>query len=363
MASPLVLDTNILLECGRGNKPVAKSLIRFLVRGEMVYIAKAAFEELVTRNTQGAQYKKILADLGISVAPAGSMASRVDAYDRNVTMPPPPRGTPGGPIDGMRDKDDATQPGDIFVVAQAQALNARLWTLDDKVIKRAPQFGVTLVPECALALQPGPNDAVTARRLLMGYKALAALADFRDRLKNQLDLYSGEHKALSDLTNNSFAGFWANRLFNKADLPLLMIWDSADLRIAAADRALKKEDVATAAKELIKARSDYLAALKKYMTWKNGIESAGTQAQVAIGLTAATLVVAAVAAYAAAPAAAVATGDTAAAATQTVARISSVIAKADYVIVTAEAASLEAEMIAEAEFDLAMQELTMMPPL
>jgi hypothetical protein len=33
------------------------------------------------------------------------------------------------------------------------------------------------------------------------------------------------------------------------------------------------------------------------------------------------------------------------------------------VIATADAASLEAEMIAEAEFDLAMGELTMMPPL
>jgi hypothetical protein len=363
VAAPIVLDTNILLECGRGNKPVAKALVRYLLKGDKVYIAQAAYDELVTRNSLGAQYKQLLDDLGIAVAPEGNMEPRVEMYSRNITVKPPTKGKPGGPIDGTRTQDDATKPGDIFVVAQARAINGRLWTLDEKIVNRAPQFGATLVPECTLAKKPSPtNDPAVARQLLFGYKALAALDDYRMRLEKQLDLYSGEHRMLSDQATNSFVGYWVNHAFN-TDPPPLMIWDNASLRLDAAGRALKKEDVAEASKQLLMARSFYLAALKRYMTWKEGIDPAGTRAQVAIGITAATAILAAVGAYAAAPAAAAGSAaDATAAATQTVTRIACVVEKADAVIRIADAASLETEILAESELELAMEELAHLPP-
>ena len=63
-------------------------------------------------------------------------------------------------------KDDPTKPGDVFVVAQAKALNARLWTFDAKMRNAAPVRGVTLAPECGIGDLSGPEDVALGRKLL-----------------------------------------------------------------------------------------------------------------------------------------------------------------------------------------------------
>jgi predicted nucleic acid-binding protein len=50
MAEPIILiDTNILKDISRGNKPMADALNRYVRSGTPVYIARAAYKELITR--------------------------------------------------------------------------------------------------------------------------------------------------------------------------------------------------------------------------------------------------------------------------------------------------------------------------
>ena len=54
----------------------------------------------------------------------------------------------------------------MLLWAPAKAINAKLWTLDEKLSKRAPQFGVQLAPECNLKGVSGPEDPDAGRQLL-----------------------------------------------------------------------------------------------------------------------------------------------------------------------------------------------------
>jgi predicted nucleic acid-binding protein len=163
----ILLDTNILPHIARGNQQVAEALKRYLKSGTQVYIAKAAYEELVTRapNAQmSGQYREMLADLRIGVAEPGKMANRIKVIADNIDLVPA-EGAPGQMREYDR-KNDPAKPGDAFVAAQAKATNAKLWTLDERFAKRVSQFGVQLAPECDIKGLPGDELPDRARQLL-----------------------------------------------------------------------------------------------------------------------------------------------------------------------------------------------------
>jgi ribonuclease len=199
-------------------------------------------------------------------------------------------------------------------------------------------------------------------------ETLAKLDDYRQRLQNQVNQSSVEDKAQQAILTNTdslagaavgFAGFVTNSLFN-TPIPDLVIWNNAQARLDSALKAIQNRNVKTATKQLFFARAHYLAALRKFETWKGGIEAAGMKMQVAIGVTAVVLIGAAVGAFAATAVAA----DNAAIATaaeQTVVRVAATVQRADVVIRIAEATSLEQEAAAERELELAMEEFMRLP--
>ena len=180
MSEPLILDTNILADVSRGNTLVADALNRYIRSGTTVYISRAAYDELVTRapNAQmSGQYREMLSDLRIQIAPSGPMATRVGVYSDNIQINPAP-GQPGQIREYDR-KNDPTKPGDVFVAAQAKAIDARLWTLDTDIIKRAPQLGVKLAPECATIRGINGTESPDAGRQLLGLNPKAIGVDGR----------------------------------------------------------------------------------------------------------------------------------------------------------------------------------------
>lgn len=167
MAEPIVLDTNVLADISRGHKDAADALRNYINTGRRVYISRAAYEELVTRAPNpflGGHYREMLNDLHIDIAPSGAMKPRVNVYTANIQHDPAP-GQPGQLQEYDR-KDDPTKPGDVFVAAQTKAINGQVWTHDEKFIKRAPQFGIKLAPECNLGGRSGTEDPVRGRELL-----------------------------------------------------------------------------------------------------------------------------------------------------------------------------------------------------
>jgi hypothetical protein len=178
-------------------------------------------------------------------------------------------------------------------------------------------------------------------------EALKQLTENYERLKSLYELYSTEHQVQLNLSNESFAGFVTNAVFN-SDKPQTVIWNNAFARLLAVKRHLKNRDVAKATAEMMIARLWYLYAMNKYSVWKDGIEGAGKKMQIAIGVTAALIVVAAGVAYLATPAAAgaAATGTTSAtAAQQTLARIAASCTEAERVFRIADAATKEAQIL------------------
>jgi predicted nucleic acid-binding protein len=173
MPEPILLDTNVLKDISRGHQQAAQALRRYVDSGRTVYIAQASYNELVqgAPNAQlRAHYREMIRDLGIQVAPPGSMAARVELYSENIRHQPQ-RGQPGA----LREYSsrpssiaagEVPRPGDAFVAAQARALNAELWTHDRDFRQRAPQFGVRLAPECQLGGMSGQEDPARGRRLL-----------------------------------------------------------------------------------------------------------------------------------------------------------------------------------------------------
>jgi predicted nucleic acid-binding protein len=167
MGDTIILDTNVIADVARGNQRVADSLTRYLKAGTPVYISRAAYDELVTRAKTpqvSGQYREILGDLGIRVADSGAMADRINLIADNIELKPAPNAP--GQIREYDRKNDPTKPGDAFVAAQAKAINAKLWTLDTDLAKRAPQFGVQLAPECNIPGKSGIENPDAARQML-----------------------------------------------------------------------------------------------------------------------------------------------------------------------------------------------------
>ena len=169
MSDPvIIIDTNVLADVSRGNKPLADALNAYVRTGRTVYIAAAAYEELVTRAPtpqMGGQYREMLKDLHIDKAPPGSQAARLEFLADNIIRVPGP-GQPGQIREYDR-KNDPNRQGDAFVASQAKALDGELWTLDAKFQGRAEALGVKLVPECkTIKGVTGLEDPVRGRQLL-----------------------------------------------------------------------------------------------------------------------------------------------------------------------------------------------------
>jgi hypothetical protein len=204
-----------------------------------------------------------------------------------------------------------------------------------------------------LAVVPPPTQREQQGR----DNAISAIRATAQRVRQQLELYEGEHRAEAALVNepslSGFAGFWANRLFNK-EIPPPTIWINAYGSLFAVEGSLARGDVREATVNLIRARRQLLVAIRNYASWKNGIEAAGTKAQVAIGAVAIATIVAVVVGPAIIEAVIEAASEGAAEAgaeaaeEQLATRIATNIARADEAMLAWEAQVTEAEIQAEA---------------
>lgn len=168
MADPILLDKNVITSVARNNRPVAEALKRYLASGTPVYIARSAYDELVTRAQnpkQGGEYEWLLKDAGITIAPSGGQTARQTLLADNIDQGPAPSRPQ---LKTFARPDDPSKPGDAFVAAQAKAISARLWTLDTKLknANTAAALGYKLAPECSLSDISGTDDPSLARKLL-----------------------------------------------------------------------------------------------------------------------------------------------------------------------------------------------------
>jgi hypothetical protein len=119
MADPVILDTNVIKSIARNNKVAAEALKRYLKSGTPVYIARSAYEELVSRAQtpqQGGEYEWLLKDAHIAIAPSGTLKDRGNVYADNIQHEPGPSRPQ---LKTFARPDDPSKPGDVFVVAQA----------------------------------------------------------------------------------------------------------------------------------------------------------------------------------------------------------------------------------------------------
>jgi predicted nucleic acid-binding protein len=168
MSDPIILDKNVITSIARNNKPVAEALKRYLDSGTTVYIARPAYDELVTRAQnprQAGEYQWLLKDAGIATAPSGKQTDRQSLLADNIEQGPAPYRPQ---LKTFARPDDPGKPGDAFVAAQAKATGARLWTLDGKLKQpaTAAALGYKLAPECSLSDISGTEDPSVARNLL-----------------------------------------------------------------------------------------------------------------------------------------------------------------------------------------------------
>ena len=106
---------------------------------------------------------------------------------------------------------------------------------------------------------------------------LAKLRDARDRLRNKIDLYSGEHKVQLDLIEKpsvtGFIGYVSSKV-SGGETPRTAIWGNAFGGLAALDGALRRQDLVAAIAAIGRTHRAYVQALKQYVTWKNGVQAA-----------------------------------------------------------------------------------------
>jgi predicted nucleic acid-binding protein len=177
----VLLDKNVFTNLAKGNAAVCHALTQLLGSGEPVYIARGAYNELVrdspVRLRMG--YELLLRDLKITTAPAAasSITDRGNFLADNITYEPQ-QNQPGRVDEYGKGKSKAT-PADAFIAAEAKAMNARLWTLDENFAKRAKNLGVTLARECQIKATTGNNEDVGQARRLMGLRPLSMLQNVK----------------------------------------------------------------------------------------------------------------------------------------------------------------------------------------
>jgi predicted nucleic acid-binding protein len=176
--SDLIIDANVIRNIGQGNRAAAEALTRLLKSGRKIYIAHAAYDEIVVIF---AEYRQLLKDLGLGVSPRSSVpavkgkpgviTARGNVYADNMQQVPNPKTATPGPMKEYGGKKDPvsgakTRPGDAFVAAEAKSLEAELWTLDQQFARQAHQQGVKIAAESNIASVATAENPATARELL-----------------------------------------------------------------------------------------------------------------------------------------------------------------------------------------------------
>lgn len=170
MGETIVMDTNVLKDISRGNQALADEMQKQIRSGNTVYISQAAYNELTDPSInpqRGSHYREMLKDMRIQVAPPGSFEDRLKFHEKNMDHVPAPA-KPGQQQEPGQIKDYGSaksgKPGDAFVAAQTKALNAKLWTTDEKLHKRAANLGVSVMP--FIKGVSGDEDPARGRKLL-----------------------------------------------------------------------------------------------------------------------------------------------------------------------------------------------------
>jgi hypothetical protein len=171
-----------------------------------------------------------------------------------------------------------------------------------------------------------------------------AMNNVIDGIESRWKEGSSDHKTQEGIITGSQGnftgvwGYWTNHLFN-TDIPPQQIWTECFSEIAHARSTLKEGKFGESGKSIIRARAALLQATGIYYRWKAGIDGAGTQMQLAIGVAAVALIFAAAAATVASAGAAGAAGASAAgaaegtSATAAVTRLGSLVTQADTLLV------------------------------
>src|SRR5262245_13626262 len=166
----VVIDAGVIIQITKGATQVANALRELLKPGSSVevYVTHQAYEELTSQPGKlsggvgpdiprtAAANKRLLEDLKIRVAPAppGAWKNVMDTYQRNNKA--------GGLL----------TPEDLRSAAQATAIGAEFWSLDQKTFVKQPQNlqktfpGLRIAPESQLPVGTQPADYRVGRKLM-----------------------------------------------------------------------------------------------------------------------------------------------------------------------------------------------------
>lgn len=163
---PIVMDTNILKNISEGNQALADALNAHLRARRKVTIARPAYNELIggagTLKKAG-EYAEMVSDLKIEIAEAGAAADRQNFLADNIARTPK-KNQPGQIDEYGSVAQDPPRPGDVFVAAQAKALDAELWTQDKTLRSRAAALGVRILKPDIPSVPGGNDDPNLGRR-------------------------------------------------------------------------------------------------------------------------------------------------------------------------------------------------------
>ena len=129
----------------------------------------------------------------------------------------------------------------------------------------------------------------------------------------------------------------------------MLIWANTHGALLRVQRHIQEKNADKAQAELQIARLWFLFALKKYLTWKEGIEAAGAKMQLAIAATAALIVAAAGAAAIAGAAATTGATTTTVVTAQPLVRVAASVAQAESAIQLPNLAESEGQILAAIE--------------
>ena len=191
-AEIIIVDANVIINVAEGNADAAVALMRRMKSGAQIYIARAAYNEVISGAATpdlARQYDAMLRDAKIGVAPeltdpnvrAQQKADRMKFYEANwahedsveankAKPKSKQRKNMVGAIDEYGSGGHGNRPGDAYVAAETKTLKGRLWTFDGKTRSRAANLGVDIAPESTSvrSIQGGADkvDINRARRWL-----------------------------------------------------------------------------------------------------------------------------------------------------------------------------------------------------
>lgn len=199
-----------------------------------------------------------------------------------------PRGRSGDPIGAPGDAEQrmlsAADQNDFVVKAMAVS-RPPCHDCYFQLAQYGNEYGQVVVE-----VVPPPSRPEQERR-----EQLERVADGARRIRKLLELSEGEYMLQKQLIEKpsatGFVGYWVNHLHN-ADIPPVTIWAAAHGALAALDAELKRGDPLRAMAKLLRARREYVIALRQYETWKGGVEPAAKKAQAQIWTVAALTILA-----------------------------------------------------------------------